>query len=351
MLQLLKIAVAAAVMAVLAVAHPGTAQAAEKGEVHLVIAHGLAPLVSLNRIFRYLVKPRLELYSRGRISVDLKGEKTLCSEHKCVEQVLLGQIDIAASSSGNMGNFGPTFDINFLPFLFKDDESATRLLNGWYGEYLKQESAKNQGLHNLAVIVSMGFRNLDNSVREVRVPKDLKGIKIRVTKSPVEFSMIKEWGAVPVPYDWGQLYEGLQSGVVQGMYIPDAYVAARKFEEVTPYITRTGGGLVTHVISMKKERYDGLPGWAKEVIDKVFKELKQENLALDRMRRAILLEQVEKKAKIYVPTEAERKLWFAAAPNSWLKVKGRYDPKIARRVLKEQGQDDLIKLMEKAGAL
>ena len=127
--------------------------------------------------------------------------------------------------------------------------------------------------------------------------------------------------------------------------------AARKFEEVTPYITRTGGGLVTHVISMKKERYDGLPGWAKEVIDRVFKELKQENLGLDRMRRAILVEQVVKKAKIYTPTEAERKLWFAAAPGSWLKVKGRYDPDIARRVLKEQGQDDLIKLMEKAGAL
>lgn len=336
-------------LATLAGLSPGLAQAQQK--VKLVLANGLAPLVTINQMFEFLLAPRLELYSGGLITTDVKGNNTLCSEHKCVEQARLGQVDIVTASSENMGAFGKTFDINGLPFLFKDDASAQKLLNGWLGDHLKAEAVKEQQLHVLGVIVSLGFRNLDNKVRQVKTPADLKGIKIRVTKSPVEFTLIKQWGGVPIPYDWGQLYEGLQSGVVEGMYIPDGYVAAQKFHEVTPYITEIGGMLVTHVVSMTKKRYDSLPPVARGAIDRVAREMLEENLALDRMQRAKLITEVKTKAKYYYPTEAERKLWTAGAPKAWVQLKGRYDPKIARRALEEQGQKDFIALLEKEGAL
>lgn len=348
------VAVVAAFTAAVGLAMPGSAQAeGKKGELKLVIAHGLAPMTSINRTLANIVTPRLEKYSDGRIAVDLKGENKLCSEHKCVEQALLGQVDIATASSGNMGNFGPTFDMLDLPYLFKDEKSADKLLGGWYGDYLAKQGAerKKDPFHVLGIVVSLGFRNFDNCVREVRTPKDTKGLKIRTTKSPVEFTLMKEWGATPVPYDWGQLYEGLQSGVVQGMYIPDAFVAARKFQEVCPYITRTGGGIVTHVVVMKKQRYDSLPDWAKKVINKVFDDVKKEHLAVDDQARKEAIATLNPKAKIYTPTAEELKLWQVGAPNAWLKMKGRYDPKIAKRVLEEQGQADLIKVMEKAGAI
>ncbi len=336
-------------LGVLVALSPGLAQAQAKTK--LVLANGLAPLVTINQIFEFLLAPRLELYSGGAITTDVKGNNTLCSEHKCVEQARLGQVDIVTASSENMGAFGKTFDINGLPFLFKDDTWAQKQLNSWLGDYLKEEAAKEQQIHVLGVIVSLGFRNLDNKVRPVRVPADLKGIKIRVTKSAVEATLIKEWGAIPIPYDWAQLYEGLQSGIVQGMYIPDGYVAARKFHEVTPYITAVEGMLVTHVVSMPKKRYDSLPPVAQKAVDRVSREMLEENLALDRMQRAKLRQDVLTKAKIYYPTPAELKLWFAAAPKAWVTLKGRYDPKIARRSLEEQGQKDLIAILEKEGAL
>lgn len=347
------VAFLAAVVAAIGLAAPNTAQAQKKPEMKLVIAHGLAPMVSINRTMKSIIAPRIEKYSDGRIEVDLKGENKLCSEHKCVEQALLGQVDIATASSGNMGNFGSTFDMLDLPYLFKDEQSADKLLGGWFGEWLAKQGAerKKDPFHVMNIVVSMGFRNLDNSVREVRTPKDTKGIKIRTTKSPVEFTLIKEWGAVPVPYDWGQLYEGLQSGVVQGMYIPDAFVAARKFQEVAPYITQTGGGIVTHVVVMKKQRYDSLPDWAKKVVDKVSADVKKEHLAVDDKARAEAIATLAPKAKIYKPTAEEMKMWRVAAPKAWLKMKGRYDPKVAERVLQEQGMTDLIKTMKAAGAL
>lgn len=338
-----------ATLAMLTGLSPGLAEAQEK--VKLVLANGLAPLVTLNQMFEFLIAPRLELYSNGLIVTDVKGNTTLCSEHKCVEQARLGQVDIVTASSENMGTFGKTFDINGLPFLYKDDTWAQKLLNGWLGEHLKAEAVKEQQIHVLGIVVSLGFRNLQNKVRQVKTPADLKGIKIRVTKSPVEFTLIKQWGGVPIPFDWAQLYEGLRTGVVEGMYIPDGYVAAQKFQEVTPFITDIGGMLVTHVVSMTKKRYDSLPPVARSAIDRVGREMLEENLALDRMQRSKLVAEVKKQAKYYYPTEAERKQWAALAPKTWVELKGRYDPKIVRRVLEEQGQKDLIALLEKEGAL
>ncbi len=355
MSHLLKTTIAAALVVVMAAVAPGMAQAqAKKGEVHLVLATGYGAKIAMNHMFRWILAPRLVQYSGGRISVDLQQQNKLCSEHKCIEQVKLGQIDIGSASAGNMGAFGHTFDTNFLPYLFKDDIYAQKILdleNGWYGKELRARVRKEMDLHLLGSNVSGGWRSLQNNVREVRVPKDLKGIKIRVTKSPVEFSMIKAWGAVPIPYDWGQLYEGLQSGVVQGMYIPHLYTALRKFHEVTPYMTETGGNMASLNQSMSTKRYDGLPQWAKDVIDRVFRELQAEYLAIDRLARAQSVEILESQAKIYRPTDAEYDQWAALAPKSWLMVKDHYRPETVTRMLKEQGLDDFLALLKKAGAI
>lgn len=354
MSRLVKTVVAAAIIVGVAAFAPGSAQAQKMGELKLAIGSGYGAKIAANRMFAWIVKPRLEKYSNGRIAVDLQQENKLCSEHKCIEQVKLGQIDIGSSSAGNLGAFGQAFDTNFLPYLFKTDAYMMKVINmktGWYGKELRQRTREEMGLHLLSSISGGGFRSLENSVREVRVPKDLKGIKIRVTKSPVEFSMIQDWGATPVPYDWGQLYEGLQSGVVQGMYIPHLFTALRKFHEVTPFITETGGGMVTLNQVMSAKGYDSLPGWAKEVVDRVFGEFQEESLAIDRLYGAQAVEILKSKAQVYTPTEAEYKLWYSAAPKSWLKVKGRYRPATVRRILKEQGQDEFIKLLEKVGAI
>ncbi|HJM50849.1 MAG TPA: TRAP transporter substrate-binding protein [Alphaproteobacteria bacterium] len=169
---------------------------------------------SIGIAIRDVLIPALAKHSNGRIKVEAHYGRSICSEHSCVEQMKLGQIDIATVSSGNVGAFGTTFDIINLPYLFKDADSASKILNGWLAKALSAKANKDMGMQALAVIPVGGFRQLDNTVRQVRVPSDLKGIKIRVTKSPTEFNLIKAWGGVPVPYDWSALYEGLQTGVV-----------------------------------------------------------------------------------------------------------------------------------------
>lgn len=327
------------------------APAYSQDKLRLTIANGIAPTIPTYYWFKDFIGPKLEQNSNGRIQVNVQVNSTLCSEHKCVEQARLGQIDIGSVSGGNIGSFGQTFDILNLPYIFKDDAAAEKLISGWLGKELSTRAEKELGLHIIAIIPSYSFRNVGNSKREVRVPEDLKGLKIRVTKSPVELNLLKTWGATPVAFDWSQLYEGLQTGVVDGYYIPDAYVAAQKFYEVSKFITATGGAWNAHIIFMDKKRYDRLPGWAKQEITKISDEIRAKSFQVDAEWMARQTQLLGTNVKIYKPTAAELDRWHSGAPAAWLAVKGTYDPALARRVLEEQGQQALIKKLEAAKAL
>jgi TRAP-type C4-dicarboxylate transport system substrate-binding protein len=345
-----RIRVTAAMAACIATLAPAVPAMAENS-VKLTLATGIVPTVPTAWFVKDFIAPRLEKYSNGRISTNVQISGSLCSEHKCVEQAKLKQIDLGTVSGANIGAFGPAFDILNLPYIFKDDASADAIINGWLGEELANKAAKELELHTLAVIPSFGFRNLDNNVREVKVPADLKGIKLRVTKTPIELALIQGWGGIPVPYDWATLYEGLQTKIVNGMYIPDAYVAAQRFYEVTPYITHTGGGLNTHIIFMSRDRYHALPDWAKDAIDRTAKDLREVAFKIDIEWRERADADLKGKVKFYEPSPIELQLWYKGAVPAWVAVKGTYDHALAGRVLREQGQQELISALQTAGAL
>ena len=340
-------AMTALAFALCAIAMPAQSQ----DKLRLTIANGIAPTVPTHWWFTDFIGPKLEQLSKGRIQPNVQVNGTLCSEHKCVEQARLGQIDIGSVSGGNIGSFGQTFDILNLPYIFKDDASAEKLINGWLGKELSVRAEKEMGLHVIAIIPSYSFRNVGNSKREVRVPEDLKGLKIRVTKSPVELNLMKTWGATAVPFDWAQLYEGLSTGVVDGYYIPDAYVAAQKFYEVAKHITNTGGAWNAHIIFMDKKRYDRLPDWAKQTINQIGDEIRAQSFKVDAEWMAKQNKILEGKVKVYQPTAQELDRWYGGAPSAWATVKGTYDQSLARRALQEQKQTELIKKLEAVKAL
>ncbi len=327
------------------------APAATAQELRLTVANGMAATIPTNWWFKDFIGPELEQRSGGKIKANVQVNGTLCSEHKCVEQARMAQIDIGSVSSGNMGSFGQTFDILNLPYIFKDDAGAETLINGWLGKELAARAAKEMNMHVIAIIPSYSFRSVGNSKREVRVPEDLRGLKVRVTKSPVELGLIKTWGAVAVPFDWGQLYEGLSTGVVDGFYVPDAYVAAQKFYEVSKHLTRTGGSWNAHIIFMDKKRYERLPDWAKKLVDGLGDDIRAKSFKVDAEWMAQQDKVLAGKVKVYTPNAKEMERWTAGAVPAWVAVKGTYDKSLARRALQEQKQDALIKALETVGAL
>lgn len=296
--------------------------------------------------------PTLEKVSGGKLKIEPHYRKSLCSEQSCGEQANQGLLALWTSSTANFGNFGTSLAVFDLPFIFKSIEDADRISSEWLAKKQCDIAAEEAGHVCLTVYSSGGFRQLGNAHGPVHVPDDMKGIKWRVTKSPIEYTLIKNWGAVPVPYDWAQLYQGLQTGVVSGQYVATPWQYVAKLHEVAKYFTEISGVWSGNQLSMDKTQYDALTDQEREWLHAAAKAFGEHVQKLD--REWVQAGEDAIKADIkewYVPNEEEMTLWRAGAVDAWINAKGAYDPATAERVLQEQGLTDFIAILKEAGAL
>ena len=296
--------------------------------------------------------PTLKEVSGGKMTIEPHYRKSLCSEQTCGEQANQGLLSLWTSSTANFGNFGTALAIFDLPYIFKSIEDADRISSEWLAKKQCDIAAEEAGHVCLTVYSSGGFRQLGNAHGPVHVPADMKGIKWRVTKSPIEYTLIKNWGAVPVPYDWAQLYQGLQTGVVSGQYVATPWQHVAKLHEVAKYFTEIGGSWSGNQLSMDKRQYDALSDQEKEWLHMAAKAFGEHVQKLDRDWVKAGEDMIKADIKEwYVPTDEEMNLWRAGAVEAWLNAKGTFDPATAERVLKEQGMTDFIAQLKDAGAL
>ena len=296
--------------------------------------------------------PAMEKASGGEVTIEPYYQKTLCAEQKCGEQSNQGLIALWTSSTANYGNFGSELAIFDLPFIFKSLEDAKRISNDWLAERQCKLALENAGHICLSVYSSGGFRQLGNATKSVRVPDDMKGLKWRTTKSPVEFMLVKNWGAVPTPYDWSQLYQGLQSGVVEGQYVASPWQEVAKLHEVAKYFTEIGGMWSGNILAMDSNQYNAMTDqqreWLHQAADAYGEKVNELDNAWIKNGEDIIKASAN---EWYVPTEDELTQWRAGAIGAWLDAKGTFEPDVARRVLLEQGMDSFVAQLEEAGAL
>ena len=296
--------------------------------------------------------PAMQKASGGMMKVEPHYQRSLCAEQKCGEQANQGLIALWTSSTANYGNFGSELAILDLPFIFKSLEDAKRISNEWLAERQCKLALENAGHICLSVYSSGGFRQLGNATKSIHVPEDMKGLKWRTTKSPVEFMLVKNWGAVPTPYDWSQLYTGLQSGVVEGQYVASPWQEVAKLHEVAKYFTEIGGMWSGNILAMDSKQYNALSSeerkWLHEAADAYGEKVNQLDNAWIKNGEDIIKASAK---EWYVPSEAELSKWREGAIGAWLDAKGTFEPDVARRVLQEQGMDGFVAQLEKAGAL
>lgn len=296
--------------------------------------------------------PTLEKVSGGKLKIEPHYRGSLCGEQKCGEQANQGLLQLWTSSTANFGSFGTELSIFDLPYIFKSIEDADRISKEWLSDRQCELAAETTGHVCLVVYSSGGFRQLANAQRPVHEPDDMKGIKWRVTKSPIEYTLIKNWGAVPVPYDWTQLYQGLQTGVVSGQYVAVPWQHIAKLHEVAKYFTEIGGSWSGNQLAMDINQYNALTdeekGWLRTAANAFGDKVRE----LD--RKWVEDGETAIKASIeewYNPTDEELAKWRQGAIAAWIDAKGTFDPAIAERILKEQGMDGFIADLKQAGAL
>ena len=207
------------------------ASAKQKINLGLVTKPGSAQNIAAEKF-----KELLEARSNGDFTVKIHHSASLGTETEILQQVQMGQIQMAICTAGPFDTFDPIVRVISYPFLFKDNAQADEVLDGPYGQEIK-DSLQSSGFKVLAFSEN-GFRNLTNSKRPVKVADDAKGLKIRVMQSALHQTLWNSLGANPTPMPW-PIYTELEQKVIDGQENPLWVIEVYKFYEIQKYMSMT----------------------------------------------------------------------------------------------------------------
>lgn len=156
----------------------------------------------------------VEVKTNGAIKIEVYNNETLGPERVTVEQTQTGDIHFNRLGIGFLTSINPNLAALGMPYLYRDREHMFKVLDGPIGqEFL--ESMQRQNLLGLCWLDS-GFRSFYNSKKEIKTPADMAGLKIRVQETAFMMDLIRLLGASPTPMGMGEVYAGIQNGIVDG---------------------------------------------------------------------------------------------------------------------------------------
>lgn len=202
-------------------------------------------------------KDYVEARSGGRLKVEIYPACQLGSEREMLEGVQLGTVEMANTSEGAVAGFYPDILATAIPYAFKNRRIAWEVLEGPFGQKLKEDIRKATGMRVLT-FSDNGFRNFTNDIRPIHSPEDLKGLKIRTMENPAHMKMVEALGAIPTPIAWAECYNALQLGTVDGQENPVSLIVAKRFYEVQKYTTLDGHIFSIDFIWINEDFYQSL---------------------------------------------------------------------------------------------
>jgi tripartite ATP-independent transporter DctP family solute receptor len=333
MIRLALAAVAAAMMLAMPLGGPASAQ--QKPEIVLKLAHGATTDQAIGKgmlKFAELVNAK----TNGRVKVETYLSGSLYSERTALEAMINGSVDFAGASNANWAPFTDALLFMDLPYVFNDEASFRKVLDGPVGEEIHKRFEK-KGFKLLMELDNGGFRDVVNNRRPIHVPSDMKGLKFRTTASPVEIAMFKNWGGVPTAIDWAEVYNALSSGVVDGEFVMPTWLRSAKHYEVLKYQTNERAAIGIQTLAMRKDRFDKLPPDVQKAIVASAKEAQAYSNKLDGEMGKTAVEYAKKiGVKIYTPTADEMKIWRSTGRQIWKQFDGAMDKDLLKQVLDAQ---------------
>lgn len=179
----------------------------------------------------------VEKNSNGSIKIEVYEDGTLGSDKDLLEGLKVGTADIWAGGAGTLSGSSNTAKIFTVPFLFDDQAHFQKVYDGEVGQMISDKIATESGYKVLSYW-DRGARWLTVN-KEVNVPADMSGLKIRVPDSPVFVKSFQRLSAAPTPMAFGEVFTSLQQGVIDGQENPLSLIYASKFNEVVDYLVQT----------------------------------------------------------------------------------------------------------------
>jgi TRAP-type C4-dicarboxylate transport system substrate-binding protein len=267
---------------------------------------GMEDSKAFNDTVEYLKKA-----TGGTVTLQPFYSSALFDEIAGMGAVQSGLIDMAVACTCNMTKQTHAYLFSDVPYLWKEMDNGRKVWNGPIGEHIKQELTGKLGMIPVAYSPSGGgYRILWNNKRPIKVPADMKGVKIRTTATPIEQEFWKRMGGIPTPVDVKEIYTALQQGLVDAEHLQPVWLTLLKHDEVVKYGTEIGALAVYRVVMISQKSYDKMDAAQKQAFADAMKFYEDKAYAYNRSLRDASLAEIKKRGiALYAPTADEMKEW------------------------------------------
>lgn len=246
-----------------------------------------------------------EKYTAAKVKIEVYHNSTLYKDKEELEALQLGAVQMLAPSNSKFGPIGvKEFEVFDLPYILPNQAALTKVTTGPLGQKLLK-LLEPKGMVGLAYWDN-GFKQMSAN-KPLKLPEDYKGLKFRIQSSKVLEAQFRLLGATPQVMAFSEVYQALQTGVVDAQENTASNIYTQKFDEVQKFITLTNHGYIGYIVVVNKKFWDGLPADIREQLTRAIKEATDYTNEIARLENDDALQEIKKKnrAQIIVPTDTE----------------------------------------------
>src|SRR6266568_80605 len=277
-------------------------------------------------------KKLAEERTKGKVKVEVYANSTLYKDKEEVEALQLGAVQMLALSLAKFGPLGAReFEVFDLPYLFDDYDELHKVTRGPVGASLLKK-LEPKGIIGLAYWDN-GFKDMSAN-KPLRKPEDFRGLKMRIQSSKVLDSQMRALGAVPQVMAFSEVYQALQTGVVDGTENPPSNLYTQKMHEVQKYLTLSDHGYLGYAVIVNKKFWDGLPADIRKTLEGAMVDATKyaNDVAKKDNEEALAAVKKSGKSQFVTLTAAERAQWKKAMDKAHKDNMGRIGADLIKEV-------------------
>ena len=273
----------------------------------------------------------------GKVKVEVYANSTLYKDKEEMEALQLGAVQMLAPSLAKFGPLGvKEFEVFDLPFIFNGYDDLHKVTTGAVGKQLLAK-LEPKGIRGLA-FWDNGFKSFSAN-SPIKTPADLKGKKMRIQSSKVLEEQMRSVGSMRQVMAFSEVYQALQTGVVDGTENPISNLYTQKMHEVQKHLTLTDHGYLGYAVIVNKKFWDGLPADIRKQLDDAMEQSTRYANQIAKVENDSSLEAVKKSGKttVYVPTKEERLAFKKAMVPVHQKMESRVGKETIQAVYRDIG--------------
>ena len=284
-------------------------------------------------------KKLAEERTKGRVKVEVYPNSSLFKDGEEMEALQLGSVQMLAPSLAKFGPLGVReFEVFDLPYIFDNYEELHKVTSGSVGSALFKK-LESKGIIGLAYWDN-GFKVMSAN-KPIRMPSDYKGLKMRIQSSKVLGDEMKALGAIPQVMAFSEVYQALQTGVVDGTENTWSNIYTQKMHEVQKFATISDHGYIGYAVIVNKKFWDALPADIRTTLEGAMKDATTYANDIAKKENDEALEAIRKsgRTQVITLTPQEKAAWKKALVKVHEEAGSRVGKDLIQSIYKETGFD------------